>query len=164
MQCFSIWDEQRQIYEQRLQSMQAQLDEAFTTVRNQALKINSLYAENDNLTETVTSLVSTRPCFIRTMPITRKLFFCTHFQVRLMERKQLEAPELRAQHILDLQRSLSDSQAMVKHLQAQLGERTEDTSMHAYHTLRNEAYEAQTTQAQRVENLLVAAIMSIPKR
>ena len=92
------------------------------------------------------------------------VYVYVYVQARFMERKQLESPELRAQHILDLQRSLSESKATVGHLQAQLAQRNESAAVQAYHELRNAVYQEQTAQAQRVENLLMTAIMNIPKR
>lgn len=82
-----------------------------------------------------------------------------------MERKQLENPDLRAQHILELQQSLSESRATVSLLQTQLAERRtcEHSGMQAYYDLRSAEYEEQNAQALHVEQLLKAAIINLPR-
>ena len=90
-----------------------------------------------------------------------------------MERKQLENPDLRAGHILTLQQSLTAANATVARLRTQLSHRSEGdtvggtegnaTVIQGYGDLQRNIYRDQTAQAQRVEQLLMNAIINMAK-
>ena len=83
-----------------------------------------------------------------------------------MERKSLEHPDLRAKLVIELNQSLGDARLQIHQLEQTLATKLHSETLSdnlVSNSLKSNTHTERELQAQRVENMLMSAIMNIHK-